>query len=68
MGAVRKQARRHGEAARGRGIDQPLLIAALCLLTVGVVMVASTSVAVAEKYDVGPWHFLVRHLFFVALG
>ncbi|MDX1625749.1 MAG: putative lipid II flippase FtsW, partial [Wenzhouxiangellaceae bacterium] len=47
---------------------QPLLIAALCLLTVGVVMVASTSVAVAEKYDVGPWHFLVRHLFFVALG
>lgn len=68
MGAVRRQARRHGDPARSVEIDGPLLLAALALLGVGIVMVASTSVAVAEKYAVGEWHFLSKHVIFVVLG
>jgi cell division protein FtsW len=68
MGAVRRQARRYGEPARSAGFDGPLVLAALGLIAVGIVMVASTSVAVAEKYSVGEWHFLGRHVIFVLLG
>lgn len=68
MGAVRRQARRYGEPARTVGFDRGLVLSALGLLAVGIVMVASTSVAVAEKYSVGEWHFLSRHVIFVLLG
>jgi cell division protein FtsW len=68
MGAVRRQARRAGERSRRHALDEPMVFAALGLLGIGLVMVASTSVAVAEKYGVGEWHFFARHLVFVALG
>ena len=68
MSAVRRQARRHSDAARRVEYDGPLMLAVLALLGVGIVMVASTSVAVAEKYAVGEWHFLIRHVMFVVLG
>jgi cell division protein FtsW len=68
MAANLRQARRHTEPRGGIGLDRPLLLSALTLLAIGVVMVASTSVAVAEKYEVGEWHFLVRHLIFIMLG
>jgi len=68
MTANRTQARRHSEPARRPSFDQPLVLSILTLLAIGVVMVGSTSVAVAEKYDVGDWHFLTRHLVFVVLG
>ncbi|MGK7297053.1 MAG: putative lipid II flippase FtsW [Candidatus Wenzhouxiangella sp. M2_3B_020] len=66
--AARRQARRHSDAGRAMAVDQPLVLAVLALLAVGLVMVASTSVAVAEKYAVGEWHFFSRHLLFVATG
>ncbi|GAB4169342.1 MAG: putative lipid II flippase FtsW [Wenzhouxiangellaceae bacterium] len=50
------------------GMDWTLINTALALLAVGVIMVGSTSVAVAEKYAVGPWHFLIRHLLFIGIG
>src|SRR5690606_9983429 len=31
-------------------------------------MVASSSIAIGEDLDVGPFHFLVRHAMFLALG
>jgi cell division protein FtsW len=68
MTAVRGQARRAGERRRTPAVDEPLVLAILALLAVGLVMVASTSVAVAEKYDVAPWHFFIRHAVFVVLG
>ncbi|HKL49781.1 MAG TPA: putative lipid II flippase FtsW [Wenzhouxiangellaceae bacterium] len=68
MTAVRRQARRYSDPARGVSIDQPLVLSILALLAIGLVMVASTSVAVAEKYSVGEWHFFSRHLIFVVLG
>jgi cell division protein FtsW len=68
MSAARRQARRAGERSRSRALDEPMVFAALGLLGIGLVMVASTSVAVAEKYGVGEWHFFARHLVFVGLG
>lgn len=68
MAVARRQARRYSDASRPVGLDRALILSALGLLGIGIVMVASTSVAVAEKYEVGPWHFLVRHLMFVLLG
>ncbi|MGB0514482.1 MAG: putative lipid II flippase FtsW [Wenzhouxiangellaceae bacterium] len=68
MNARVRQARRFSESRDGSGVDQPLLLAALGLLAIGVVMVASTSVAVAEKYAVGDWHFFIRHLMFISVG
>jgi len=68
MAANLRQARRYSEPRGGVGLDRPLLLSALALLAIGVIMVASTSVAVAEKYAVGEWHFFIRHLMFVMLG
>jgi len=68
MTALRRQARRFSDPRGAVVLDTPLLLAVLGLLAIGIVMVASTSVAVAEKYAVGEWHFLLRHLVFVALG
>ncbi len=64
----RRQARRSGEPIRQWQFDQTLVLAALGLIAVGIIMVASTSVAVAEKYAVGEWHFLSRHLMFISFG
>jgi len=46
----------------------PLVTSTMALLAIGLVMVASTSVASGEKYAVGEWHFFIRHLMFVGLG
>ncbi len=59
-------ARRHHEL-EGR-LDWQLLLPALLLVALGVVMVASSSVAVAEAQTGNPWYYLSRHLVFLALG
>lgn len=48
--------------------DPWLLGVAITLAAFGVVMVASSSIAIGEDLDVGPFYFLVRHLLFLALG
>jgi cell division protein FtsW len=53
--------------AKGR-YDLSLILAAVMLASLGIVMVASSSIAVAETAHVGPFYFLARHLVFVALG
>jgi len=68
MTAFRKQARRHGQGPEPLRVDRSLVLATLALLGIGLIMVASTSVAVAEKYAVGEWHFFVRHVAFVVAG
>ncbi|KFN51284.1 putative lipid II flippase FtsW [Arenimonas composti] len=55
------------DAIRGR-IDPWLLGLALVMAGFGLVMVASSSIAIAEGLNVGPFHFLVRHAIFLALG
>lgn len=55
------------DAITGR-YDPVLLLVTLALAGLGVVMVASSSIAIAEGLDVGPFYFLVRHLVFLAIG
>jgi cell division protein FtsW len=48
--------------------DIGILVAAAALATFGVIMVASSSIAVAENQHLGPFYFLLRHLVFLTLG
>ena len=57
---------RRGEP-RGRH-DLHLLLAAAALASLGVVMVASSSIAVAEGRGHGAFYFLDRHLVYLAIG
>lgn len=48
--------------------DLPLLLALIGLVSVGVVMVTSSSISVADSEHMGPFYFLKRHLVFLGLG
>lgn len=55
------------DAIEGR-FDPWLLGASIALACLGVVMVASSSIAIGEGLDVGPFYFLTRHIVFLAIG
>ncbi len=55
------------DALPGR-YDPWLIGTSIALACLGVVMVASSSIAIGEGLDVGPYYFLIKHLCFVALG
>ncbi len=48
--------------------DPWLLVALIGLASIGVVMVASSSIAVADSRHLGPFYFLHKHLVFLSLG
>jgi cell division protein FtsW len=48
--------------------DRGLLLSALGLAGLGLVMVASSSIPVADNQHVGPFYYVTRHLVFLALG
>lgn len=48
--------------------DSYVLIPALVLLAIGVVMVGSASIAIAESQDASSYHYLFRHLIYIAMG
>ena len=48
--------------------DSWILVPALILLAVGIVMVGSASIAVAEEQGAAPYHYLLRHLIYIGLG
>lgn len=60
------QATRRSEA-KGQ-YDLGLVLAAIALASLGVVMVASSSIAIADGQHIGPFYYLARHLVFLALG
>jgi cell division protein FtsW len=60
------QAKRR-QGPRGK-FDLPLLVALVGLACVGVVMVASSSIAVADSSHLGQFYYLKRHLLYLALG
>jgi cell division protein FtsW len=60
------QARRR-EGPRGR-YDAVLLLAIFALVSIGIVMVASASIAVADGRHFGAFYYLKRHLLFLGLG
>ena len=55
------------DALPGR-YDPWLLGATLTLVCLGVVMVASSSIAIGMSNHVGPYYFLVKHLVFLTMG
>lgn len=63
---------RHNQAAKLDAItgryDLWLMGAAITLACFGIVMVASSSIAIAEGLDVGPFYFVTRHAVFMAAG
>ena len=57
--------KRHGP--RG-SFDLLLLIALVGLASLGVVMVASSSIAVADSQHIGAFYYLKKHLLYLTLG
>jgi cell division protein FtsW len=60
------QAKRLDET-KGR-YDLGLILAACGLAALGVIMVASSSIAIADGQHVGSFYYLIRHLVFLTLG
>ena len=60
------QATRRG-AEEGR-YDRGVVLSAIGLASLGLVMVASSSISIADSQHLGPFHYLIRHLVFLALG
>lgn len=62
------QARHAAMAGNAHGLDSYVVIPALLLLALGLVMVGSASIAIAEGQHVPVYFYLLRHTVFVALG
>jgi cell division protein FtsW len=67
-GSGRSQALQAGLARVPVPPDSWVLIPSLLLLAIGIVMVGSASIAVAEGQGVPSYHYLLRHLVFIAIG
>jgi len=66
MNDLSRQATRLDEIG---GRYDPWLLAISCVLAcLGVVMVGSSSIAIAESQNAGPFYYLIRHIVFVAVG
>ncbi len=63
-----RQARHSGSVAVAIRPDLWVLIPVLLLLSIGVVMVGSASIAIAESQGVSSNYYLLRHLIYVFLG
>lgn len=49
-------------------MDRITSLLVFVLMLIGAIAVSTASVAVATKYNVGPYHFAVRHLLFIVLA
>jgi len=63
-----RQASRWGDVPRTVALDPVIVVSATLLLSIGVIMVASTSMAVAENFAVSQWHFVQRHAMFIGVA
>ncbi|SEK93975.1 cell division-specific peptidoglycan biosynthesis regulator FtsW [Colwellia chukchiensis] len=48
--------------------DRSYLILALCMYTIGLIMVASSSMPIAERLFDNPFHFIIRHMIYIVLS
>jgi cell division protein FtsW len=65
---ARNQAYQAGSMPVPVRLDTWVLLPALLLLSIGIIMVGSASIAVAEGQGASPYHYLLRHLIFIAVG
>ena len=63
-----QQAHRGSRLQRAVEVDVWLLVPTLLLVAAGLVMVGSSSIAIAESHGVSSQYFLVRHIFYVLFG
>ncbi len=63
-----RQASRWGDVPRTVALDPVIVVSATLLLSIGVIMVASTSMAVAENFSVSQWYFVQRHFMFIGVA
>ena len=54
-------------APQGR-YDAGVLYSAIGLASLGLIMVASSSISIADNLQIGAFHYLTRHILFLALG
>jgi cell division protein FtsW len=66
--AANEQAQAQKREELGGAFDGVLLAVIVALAAIGVVMVASSSLAVAEGHGVDAYHYLKRHLVFLGIG
>ena len=50
------------------GVDFWLMITILCLIGIGITMVASSSLAIAEKDNNDAFYYLKRHILYISIG
>jgi len=62
------QARQTGLAKQAAEIDRWVLIPSILLLAMGIVMVGSASMAIAESQHVPVYYYLLRHCIFILIG
>lgn len=67
MAEAARQARRWRDQP-ALGMDRPVLFSALALVGIGLVMVVSASISVADRELGGPFHFALRQSVFLLLG
>jgi len=64
----RNQACQAGSMPAPVRLDSWVLLPALLLLSFGIIMVGSASIAIAEGQGASTYHYLIRHLIFIAAG
>ena len=62
------QAHRWQDRLERLGPDTSIIIPALLLIVIGIVMVGSSSVAIAEKHAQSTFYYLIKHMVFLAGG
>ena len=62
------QAHRGSRMNRAVPVDAWLLVPVLLLVASGLVMVGSSSIAIAESHGVSSYYYLVRHMIYVVMG
>jgi cell division protein FtsW len=68
VAGTQTQAFAAGTIAAPLRLDNWVLVPALLLLSIGIVMVGSASIAIAEGQGVNSYHYLLRHLVFISFG
>jgi cell division protein FtsW len=66
--ASQYQAQRSSRLNRSVKIDAWLLMPVVLLVSMGLVMVGSSSIAIADSHGVSTYYYLLRHLIYVLLG
>lgn len=64
----KQQAHRGSRTNKAVQVDAWLLLPVLLLLAAGLIMVGSSSIAIAESNGVSSSHYLVRHMIYILMG